>query len=157
MTNLSVRESVIYSRGRDVAPEYAILVHRLSGKWTGKSVWGFTRRGETACLPPVFAVGSKRNVCFIVFLLFFFVGKKVSTRRKRCVFGMFYLRFLLVFGSGRSHRRFNLRRTFFHLAVNEKSLSAEKTAYMQFITAYMRFGCIFIQSRRSFQVYKVGF
>ena len=70
---------------------------------------------------------------------------------------MFYLRFLLVFGSGRSHRRFNLRRTFFHLAVNEKSLSAEKTAYMQFITEYMRFGCIFIQSRRSFQVYKVGF
>ena len=53
-------------------------MHRLSGKWTGKSVWGFTRRGETACLPPVFAVGSKRNVCFIVFLLFFFVGKKVS-------------------------------------------------------------------------------
>jgi len=105
----------------------------------------------------VFPAGSKRNVCFIVFLLFFFVGKKVSTRRKRCVFGMFYLRFLLVFGSGRSHRRFNLRRTFFHLAVNEKSLSAEKTAYMQFITAYMRFGCIFIQSRRSFQVYKVGF
>jgi len=105
----------------------------------------------------VFAVGSKRNVCFIVFLLFFFVGKKVSTRRKRCVFGMFYLRFLLVFGSGRSHKHFNLRRTFFHLAVNEKSLSVEKTAYMQFIAAYMRFGCIFIQSRRSFQVYKVGF
>ena len=70
---------------------------------------------------------------------------------------MFYLRFLLVFGSGRSHKHFNLRRTFFHLAVNEKSLSVEKTAYMQFIAAYMRFGCIFIQSRRSFQVYKVGF
>lgn len=70
---------------------------------------------------------------------------------------MFYLRFLLVFGSGGSYRRFNLRRTFFHLAVNEKSLSAEKTAYMQFIAAYMRFECIFIQLHRSFQVYKAGF
>lgn len=157
MTNLSVRESVIYSReGRRAG----IRDSRASafGQMDRKICLGLYKgRGETACLPPVFAVGSKRNVCFIVFLLFFFVGKKVSTRRKRCVFGMFYLRFLLVFGSGRSHRCFNLRRTFFRLAVNGKSLSVEKTAYMQFIAAYMRFGCIFIQSRRSFQVYKVGF
>lgn len=156
MTNLSVRESVIYSReGRRAG----IRDSRASafGQMDRKICLGLYKAGRNGMFAACVCVGSKRNVCFIVFLLFFFVGKKVSTRRKRCVFGMFYLRFLLVFGSGRSHRCFNLRRTFFHLAVNEKSLSAEKTAYMQFIAAYMRFGCIFIQSRRSFQVYKVGF
>jgi hypothetical protein len=127
-------------------------VHRLSGKWTGKSAWHFTKRGGTACLPPVFSDGCKRKVFFFVLLFFFFVGKKVSARRKWSVFGMFYFRFLLVFGAGGSHRRFNLRRTFFRLAVNEKSLSAKRIAYMRIGSAYMQFRCIFIQAYCSFTV-----
>lgn len=138
-------------------PEYANLVHRLSDKKTVKSAWDFAKRGGTACLPPVPAVGSKRNVCFVVFLLFLFVGEKVSKRRKWSVYGMSCPRSLLVFGPGRGQGRFNLRRTFFRLAVNDKSLPAGKSAYMQFFAAYMRSGCIFIHLRRFFKAYKAGF
>ncbi len=124
MTNLSVRESVIYSReGRRAG----IRESRPSafGQMDRKICLGLYKAGRTACLPPVFAVGSKRNVCFIVFLLFFLSAKGFN-QTKKMRFRHVLSPFSSCFGSGRSHRRFNLRRTFFPFGCKRKIAFSRK-------------------------------